>query len=136
MIVKNVEEKDKKATIEVEVDAETILNVTVVEQTETQGVGTNAIDALPGKIVKYQSLAVEAVSGATVTSEALIKAVETALVEAGAKAEELYTEVVEDAATVEDAEADIVVIGAGGAGLSAAIEAANAGKTERQHEPN
>lgn len=115
--------------VEVEVDAESILNVTVVEHGETQGVGTNAIDALPGLFVKHQSLAVDAISGATITSEALVKAVETALVEAGATAEELYTEVVEDAVTVEDAEADIVIIGAGGAGLAAAIEATNAGKS-------
>lgn len=115
--------------VEVEVDAESILSITVVEQDETQGVGSNAIDALPGLIVKHQSLAVDGVSGATVTSEALITAVEAALVEAGATAEELYTEVEDEAATVEDAEADIVVIGAGGAGMAAAIEAANAGKS-------
>ncbi len=115
--------------VEVEVDTESILSVTVVEHGETQGVGTNAIDALPSLIVKHQSLAVDAVSGATVTSEALVVAVEAALVEAGATAEELYTEVEGETATVEDAEADIVVIGAGGAGMAAAIEAANAGKT-------
>lgn len=114
--------------LEVEVDENSILNVIVVEHDETQGVGSNAIDKLPSLIVEHQSLAVEAISGATVTSDALVKAVEMALVEAGASSEDLYTEIKDETVTLEDTTTDIVVVGAGGAGMAAAIEAASSGK--------
>lgn len=75
--------------VEVEVDAEKILSVTVTEHEETPGYGTNAVDQLPGVIVDAQSLAVDVIAGATFSSNAILDAVEAALVAAGANAEEL-----------------------------------------------
>lgn len=114
--------------VQVEVDANAILSVEVVEHEETQGVGTNAIEKLPNQIVEYQSLAVDTIAGCTLTSNAIIQAVEAALIEAGADKENLYTAIETEKKEVEDATTDIVIVGAGGSGMSAAIEATNAGK--------
>ena len=74
---------DGAVKVEVKADANKIYSVTVTEQNETEGVGTKAVDELPGAIVEKQSLNVDAVSGATVTSEAIKEAVKNALESAG-----------------------------------------------------
>ncbi len=56
-----------------------IVDVKAEGANETQGIGTNAIDQLPGKIVEANSADVEVVSGATVTSNAIIEAVKSAI---------------------------------------------------------
>jgi len=56
-----------------------ITSVKVVSHSETEGVGTRAIDALPGRIVEADSVQVDGVSGATVTSEAIKAAVSRAI---------------------------------------------------------
>ena len=61
----------------------TISSVEVVDHHETDGIGTNAIDALPAAIVEAQSTDVDTVAGATVTSRAILEAVANALAEAG-----------------------------------------------------
>ena len=60
-----------------------ILDVTVGQHNESEGYGEKAIDVIPGLIVERQSLGVDAVSGATFTSEAIIKATAKALTAAG-----------------------------------------------------
>ena len=62
-------------TVEVVFSADAIDSVTVTDHTETDGIGTNAVDIIPGEIVESQSLGVDAVSGATVTSNAILEAV-------------------------------------------------------------
>ncbi len=63
-----------------------IQSVEVLEQTETEGIGTPAIDTLPARFVGCSSAeqieAIDAVSGATVTSNALKKAVIDCLAQA------------------------------------------------------
>ncbi|MFZ7120201.1 MAG: FMN-binding protein [Eubacteriaceae bacterium] len=61
-----------------------IIDVTVGENTETKGVGTVAIEQIPQSIIDAQSLDVDSVSGATVTSEGIINAVANSLEVAGA----------------------------------------------------
>lgn len=56
-----------------------ITRVQVVEHNETQGVGTRAIDALPAAIEEADSIEVDGVSGATVTSNAIKQAVSQAI---------------------------------------------------------
>ena len=111
--------------VEVSVDGGAITGVSVVENNETQGVGTNAIAMLPGRIVETQSIAVDSVSGCTVTSEALLAAVKTALEGSGLDMEKLMTPPAAKALTGEDktVDTDVVVVGAGLAGLTAAIRA-------------
>lgn len=74
---------DGVVKVEVKADANKIYSVTVTEQNETEGVGTKAVDEIPGAIVEKQSLNVDAVSGATVTSDAIKEAVKNALESAG-----------------------------------------------------
>ena len=56
-----------------------IESVQVIEHSETPGIGTRAVDALPQAIVKANSTEVDDVSGATVTSNAIKAAVRDAL---------------------------------------------------------
>jgi uncharacterized protein with FMN-binding domain len=60
-----------------------IVEVSVSGPNETSGIGSNAIDRLPGEIVSAQSWEVEAVSGATMTSMAIREAAKAAMAEAG-----------------------------------------------------
>ena len=76
-------------TVELVADAKKIYQVSVLEHSETEGIGTLAVDALPGAIVEAQSLAVDAVSDATVTSDAIKLAAAKAL-ESGGIAPETY----------------------------------------------
>lgn len=68
--------------VSVTVEGGKITAVEVVEHNETEGIGTNAISALPEKIVEAQSTDVDDVSGATLSSAAIKEAVDNALEQA------------------------------------------------------
>lgn len=68
-----------KLVVSVTMNGEDITSVKVTSHQETQGVGTRAIDALPDAIVQADSVDVDSVSGATITSEAIKEAVSQAL---------------------------------------------------------
>ncbi len=124
---------DGDVKVEVVATDEKIISVTVTEQNETPGIGSVAVDELPGEIVENQSIQVDDIAGATVTSTAIKDAVKLALEDAGIDSAVFDVAVEkedEEAADAEDAEyeADIVIVGAGGAGMTAAIVAADAGK--------
>ncbi len=70
-------------TVELVADAKKIYKFSVLEHSETEGIGTMAVDALPAAILEAQSLQVDAVSGATVTSEAILLAAARALESGG-----------------------------------------------------
>ena len=97
---------------------------------ETEGVGSQAIAKMPGAIAESGSIAVDGVSGATITSTAIKEAAAAALTAAGLNPDD-YKTAVENNATAEDStvDADVVVVGAGGAGMTAAITAAAEGKS-------
>lgn len=100
--------------------------IQILEHQESIGIGTHPINMIPDKIIENQSLAVETVTGATITSHALIEAISDTVEQAGLNPEEFYTEIapeVVNSGDVEQIETDVLVIGGGGAGLSAAIEA-------------
>ena len=98
---------------------------------ETPGIGTMALEQLPTAIAESGSIAVDGVSTATITSNAIKEAAAAALTAAGLDPENFKTEVKADDTKAEDAvvDADIVIVGAGGAGMTAAITAANEGKS-------
>ncbi|MCT1795847.1 flavocytochrome c [Helcococcus kunzii] len=105
-----------------------IKDIKVEAEKETPTIGGAASEKLAEQIVKSNSTKVEAVSGATMTSNALIEAVNQAIKAAGLNPEDLKAkEVAEDKLDLNQ-EADIVVVGAGGAGLTSAIKATEAGK--------
>lgn len=107
-----------------------ITGCTAEGKEETQGVGSEAIAKMPGEIAESGSIAVDGVSGATVTSTAIKEAAAAALTAAGLNPDD-YKTAVENDATAEDStvDADVVVVGAGGAGMTAAITAAAEGKS-------
>ena len=130
-----------QVTVEVEVSEDAILSVTVTEESETPGIGgplknadgeiltgggTSPVESVPAAIVENQSLSVDTVTGATITSYAVINAVSDCLEQAGADPEQWETETV-SADAAGDQSADVVVVGGGGAGLAAAISAAQGG---------
>ena len=107
-----------------------ITGCTAEGKDETEGVGSQAIAKMPGAIAESGSIAVDGVSGATITSTAIKEAAAAALTAAGLNPDD-YKTAVENDATAEDStvEADVVVVGAGGAGMTAAITAAGEGKS-------
>ena len=107
-----------------------ITGCTAEGKDETEGVGSQAIAKMPGEIAESGSIAVDGVSGATITSTAIKEAAAAALTAAGLNPDD-YKTAVENNATAEDStvEADVVVVGAGGAGMTAAITAAGEGKS-------
>ena len=107
-----------------------ITGCTAEGKDETEGVGSQAIAKMPGEIAESGSIAVDGVSGATVTSTAIKEAAAAALTAAGLNPDD-YKTAVENNATAEDStvDADVVVVGAGGAGMTAAITAAGEGKS-------
>ena len=117
--------------VEVTADATTIYDVQVVEQNETVGIGSIAVEQLPGAIVAANSIAVDGITSATVTSDAIKTAVEQALVSAGIDPEpfKVKPEAVAVERTPETLTCDVLVVGAGGAGLTAAVRAKQEGAT-------
>ena len=107
-----------------------ITGCTAEGKDETEGVGSQAIAKMPGEIAESGSIAVDGVSGATITSTAIKEAAAAALTAAGLNPDD-YKTAVEKTGSAEDStvEADVVVVGAGGAGMTAAITAAGEGKS-------
>ena len=121
---------DGDVVVQVEADATTIYSVEVLEQNETEGIGSVAVEKLPGAIVAANSIAVDAIAGATVTSNAIKDAIRQALTDSGIDPApfEVATETAAPAEkTSETLDCDVVIVGAGGAGLTAAVRATQAG---------
>lgn len=95
---------------------------------ETEGIGSKALESLPAAMVEGNTIAVDALSGATITSAAVLEAAAAALTEAGVNFEDYMTKVEDVISDDMTLTADVVVVGAGGAGMVAAITAADAGK--------
>ena len=98
---------------------------------ETKGVGSKAIEQLPAAIAESGSIAVDGVSTATITSNAIKEAAAAAITAAGLKPEDFQTAVENNAEPAEDStvDTDIVIVGAGGAGMTAALTATSEGKS-------
>lgn len=116
-------------TVEVTFAEDKIESVTVTEHVETAGIADPALEKIPEEIVAGQTLAVDTVSGATVTSEAILAGVENCVVQAGGDVEALKVAAQADDAerTQAEYETDVVVVGGGIAGLMAANKAADEG---------
>lgn len=116
--------------IEVVTEGGSITRINVLKSRETQGMGDVAIDELSQLIVGNQTLNVDTISGATLTSMAFLTAVSDALDQSGAQSSNWKKRDHAQLKSNQDipSQADVVVIGAGGAGFAAAITAANAGK--------
>ena len=118
-------------TVTVTLDGGRITGVTMTGDDETPGIGTKILEEYPTLFVENNGL-VDAYSGATFaqfTRSGVLMAMALALQDAGVDPAE-YNRDPAKAAAAEDMtiEADIVIVGAGGAGMTAAITAADAGK--------
>lgn len=116
-------------TVEVTVKAGKLDAVKVVKHTETVGISDAAVTDFPKAIVAAQSTAVDAVAGATMTSEGIRAAVAQAIQKAGGDPAQFAAAVVKKKAAKKlvKEKADIVVVGAGGSGISAAVKAETLG---------
>lgn len=116
-------------TVKVTVKAGKLDAVKVVKHTETVGISDAAVADFPKAIVAAQSTAVDAVAGATMTSEGIRAAVAQAIQKAGGDPAQFATAVVKKKAAKKlvKENADIVVVGAGGSGISAAVKAETLG---------
>lgn len=122
--------KNGLVTLSVTFSADAIESIDIVEHQETEGVSDGAFDTVPAAIVQNQSLGVDVFATATVTSNAILEAVADCVTQAGGDAEALKTvpvEVGEKADVLTDSETDVLVIGGGGAGMAAALSAAENG---------
>ena len=100
-----------------------IVGCTATGDKETEGIGSKVIDTFPAIVAESGSIAVDAISGATVTSNAFLAAAEAALTEAGLNPEDYKTAIATAAGEDRTVDVDVVVVGAGGAGMTAAIAA-------------
>ena len=116
--------------VEVTATADRIYGIRVLSHVESDGIGTEAVRLLPGKIYENQSLMVDSVSGATISSDAIKAAIADALEKGGLDPAVFMVEVT--AAPVErtpvELSCDVVVVGAGGAGLTASVLATQQGQ--------
>ncbi len=107
--------------VEVVLSDSAIEQVTVTGHAETPGISDAALERIPAAIVGGQTLAVDAVTGATNTSAAIVNAVEDCLRQAGADTDALKVPAEREApGEVSERSVQVLVIGAGGSGMAAA----------------
>ena len=121
-----------KGAIEVSVTVDengVVTDIQVTKNGDTAGIADAAVETMPGRIMAAQSANVDGVSGATMTSEAIKMAVLDAVTAAGLDTVKWSTYAATEAAKADDAtyNTDIVIVGAGGAGMTAALTAAEKG---------
>ncbi len=136
--------------VELTLSADRIEKVEVTENKETPGIGSKAIDAIPDAIVAAQSVHVDVISGATQASQGIMDATAAALKSAGVDVSSLpvpdalpsptpssppSSSPSADEPSPRDDEqvldVDVVIVGAGGAGMTAGIAAARADRTKK-----
>lgn len=114
--------------VKVKFSQDRIESVVVGENKETVGIGQTAVKNLPGRIVEAQSLGVDMVSGATVSSVAIMSAVADCVKLAGGDTVKLMKPYkVDKISKTENIQTDLVVIGGGAAGMIGAINASQQG---------
>lgn len=115
-------------TVSMTVEDGKIANVELTEIHETPAVASVAMERIPAQMVEYQTTTVDTVTGATLCSNAIMRAAKAAAEEAGLDADTLEANAYHAVAGEdEELSTDVLVVGAGGAGFSAAITAAQNG---------
>ena len=119
--------KGGKITVQVTVKKNAIADIKVISHKETPGFD-KAMDTLKAAVIKSNSTAVDTVSGCSLTSKGFLEAVSAAVAQAGGELKANKKDAAASQAKQDKTEThDVVIIGAGGAGLAAAIEAKEAG---------
>ncbi len=116
-----------KITVKVTVANGKIADIDYADNMETAGVGKYALEVVAGRILDKQTVGVDGVTGATISSAALKTAVKDCLTQAGLDMS-VFAAAAPEKNTVQDTyTADVIVVGGGGAGLSAATAASESG---------
>jgi fumarate reductase flavoprotein subunit len=118
-------------TVTVTLDGGEIKSVEMTGEGETEGIGKKIIDEWPNAFIEYNGI-VDTYSGATfagITREAVIAAMREALTNAGVNPDDYMREMGGEESADLVIDTDIVIIGAGGAGMNAALTASDAGKS-------
>lgn len=110
-----------EVTVEVTFTADKIANIKVVKHEETVGIGSKAVEVLPGRMTEAQSPNVDGVTGATITTTAIRTAVSDCVKQAGVDPATLVPLVVKAKGGEKTLTTDMVVVGGGGSGMSATI---------------
>ena len=117
-------------TVEVTIKDNKITDIKTPGQRETKYLGDTAIREIGKDVLQYQTLNVDNVAGATVTSTALKTAIAQAIGKAGgdiAAFQKPVPEKIKKVVGITKGSADLIIVGAGGAGLSAAVTAKDLG---------
>ena len=117
-----------EVVVNVTIEDGKITDIQYEKYPETENITYVARDRIPAQIIEHQTLAVDTVTGATFASYAIITAVKNAVKESGLDVPALTAEAwTEPAGEDEVWDTDVLVMGGGGAGLAAAITAAQNG---------
>lgn len=117
-------------TVEVTIKDNKITDIKTPGQRETKYLGDTAIREIGKDVLQYQTFNVDNIAGATVTSTALKTAIAQAIEKAGgdiAAFQKPVPEKIKKVAGITKGSADLIIVGAGGAGLSAAVTAKDLG---------
>ncbi len=114
--------------VAVTVDETKILSVEVLETSDNAGFVDPVFEKIPAQIVEDQSIAVDTVTGATMTSQAVLAGVAQALEEAGGNMAAFNVAKQHEKAADEEYTVDTVVVGAGGSGTTAALRLVEGGQ--------
>lgn len=115
-------------TVEVTFSSDAIETINITEHQETAGICEAPIESIPQAIIENQSLAVDTVAGATLTSQAIVDAVTEAVKLAGGDPSTMQSKVDKTLSTeTVEMDSEVVVVGAGAAGMTTAIRLAQNG---------
>ncbi len=119
-------------TIEVDVSEDAILDIRIVSTHESQYMGQRAQDTIARNAVEFQSVNVDSITGATISTTTMKRAIRQALTDAGAT-EEMFSEdhvspePINSVVDLSEFQPDVIIVGVGIAGLTAALTAADEG---------
>lgn len=118
-----------RSEVEVSVtfDENSITNIEVTSHGETKNIADAAIEKVPAEILEAQSLDVDVVTSVTFTSRAIINAVEEAAKQATDDISSLTAKRTVEKENDETIDTDVVVVGMGLAGATAAVSAVDEG---------
>lgn len=120
--------------VKVDFDAEKIVSIEVVKHNETPGISDKAVNEYPQSIVDAQSIEVDMVAGATVTSTAIYEAVKDCVMQAGGEAAVAALSVKPEEGNTEkevvELNTQVAIVGGGATGIAAAVSCAEQGATD------
>lgn len=115
-------------TVTLSVDGGKITNVELTEISETPSIASVAMERIPQQIVEHQTTTLDTVTGATFASNAIMRAASEAAKAAGLDMDKLEANAYHAEAGKDEVwDTDLLAVGAGGAGFSAATTAAQEG---------